>query len=642
MNTRCIVVIGHVDHGKTSLVRALTGIETDRTAEEKARGLSIVPGFAHKAYPHGTLDFIDAPGHEDFIQAMVSGTSGAQAALLVVSATEGVGAQTLEHLNIASLLGITQGVIAVTKSDLLSPLEHDACLNTLKAALFDTPLADAPMIMCSAKTGDGLNALPETLQSLLLCPPPTDAPLHSTPTDAPLHSMLPIDRVFSLAGHGTVVTGTLLGHDLNVGEQAVVHPSGLPVTLRGLQSRGQERTKVHAGERVAVNLRGAAVADIPRGSVLCLPDTMQPSECIDAVLQLGPTISPLKHMEEVRVLFGTTNAVATVRLFGGRQLHGSKSGLVQLRFGKEVLGFAGQRAILRRLSPAQTLGGAVFLDPQATATRSGDVSRIEILNATLTGSSNKIATTLCAAQRGAARLTDVARLSRMPVAETAAALVSSFTDLGDGWTATSQDVENRKADILQALSAYHATHPLHMGAPQSATALKATSSRLLKYVEGALFSDQHIRRFGNTLALTTHDPIAQLSDVQKQRLDDLETDFRNAGVTSASQATEYQGIDADLIALLVQAGTVVSLNNVSLKQTLLFHTGALNAAANALRLSFPAPTPFTTSQARSALGTSRRIIVPVLEHFDTSGITTAGGDLRQVTAALPVSPILPT
>ncbi|MEH6739697.1 MAG: selenocysteine-specific translation elongation factor [Sulfitobacter sp.] len=633
MNTRCIVVIGHVDHGKTSLVGALTGIETDRTAEEKARGLSIVPGFAHKAYPDGTLDFIDAPGHEDFIQAMVSGTSGAQAALLVVSAAEGVGEQTLEHLNIASLLGITQGVIAVTKSDLLSPLEHDACLNTLKAALSDTSLADAPMIMCSAKTSDGLDALHETLQSLLLCPPPTDAPLHS---------MLPIDRVFLLAGHGTVVTGTLLGQDLNVGEQAVVHPSGLPVTLRGLQSRGQERTKVHAGERVAVNLRGAAVADIPRGSVLCLPDTMQPSECIDAVVQLGPTISPLKHMEKVRVLFGTTNAVATVRLFGGRQLHGSKSGLVQLRFGKEVLGFAGQRAILRRLSPAQTLGGAVFLDPQATATRSGDASRSAILSATLTGSTDKTATALCAAQRGAARLTDIARLLRMHPAETAAALVSSFTDLGEGWLATTQDVEDRKTDMLQALSAYHATHPLRMSAPQSVTALKVTSSRLLKYVEGALFSDQHIRRFGNTLALTTHDPIALLSDEHKQRLDDLEADFRNAGVTSASQAIEYQGIDADLIALLVQAGTVVSLNNVSLKQTLLFHTGALNAAANALRLSFPARTPFTTSQARSALGTSRRIIVPVLEHFDTSGITTAGDDLRQVTAALPVSPILPT
>ena len=140
MKTRCIVVVGHVDHGKTSLVRALTGIETDRTAEEKARGLSIVPGFAHKSYPDGTLDFIDAPGHEDFIQAMVSGTSGAQAALLVVSATEGVGAQTLEHLNIAGLLGITHGVIAVTKSDLLSSSEHATCLTTLKATLSDTPL----------------------------------------------------------------------------------------------------------------------------------------------------------------------------------------------------------------------------------------------------------------------------------------------------------------------------------------------------------------------------------------------------------------------------------------------------------------------------------------------------------------------
>lgn len=633
MNTRCIVVIGHVDHGKTSLVRALTGIETDRTAEEKARGLSIVPGFAHTAYPDGTLDFIDAPGHVDFIQAMVSGTSGAQAALLVVSATEGVGAQTLEHLNIAGLLGITQGVIAVTKSDLLSPIEHATCLTKLKAALSDTPLADAPMILCSAKTEDGLDALHDTLQSQLLWPPATDAPLHS---------MLPIDRVFSLAGHGTVVTGTLLGHDLNVGEQAVVHPSGISVTLRGLQSRGQERTKVHAGERVAVNLRGAAVADISRGSVLCLPDTMQPSSCIDAHVQLNPTDAPLKHMEDVRILFGTTNAVATVRLFGGGQLHGGQSGLVQLRFSKAVLGFAGQRAILRRLSPAQTLGGAVFLDPQAKATRSSDAPRIEVLAAAQPGSPKKIATALCAAQRGALRLTDVARLSRMHPAGTATVLASDFTDLGEGWLATKQDVEDRKADMLQALGAYHAAHPLRMGAPQSVTALKRISPRLLNYVENALCKDQRIGRLGNTLALATHDPIALLTDAQKQRLNDLEASFLSAGITSAPQANAYQDTDADLIALLLQAGTVVSLNNVSLKQILLFHADALDAAAITLRLSCPAPTPFTTSQARSALGTSRRIIVPVLEHFDTSGITTADGDTRQITAALPVSPNLPT
>lgn len=635
MNTRCIVVIGHVDHGKTSLVRALTGIETDRTAEEKARGLSIVPGFAHKSYPDGTLDFIDAPGHEDFIQAMVSGTSGAQAALLVVSATEGVGAQTLEHLNIAGLLGITHGVIAVTKSDLLSVSEHATCLTTLKATLSDTPLADAPMILCSAKTEDGLAILHDTLQSLLLCPPPTDAPLHS---------MLPIDRVFSLVGHGTIVTGTLLGHDLSVGAQAVVQPSGLPVTLRGLQSRGQERVTVHAGERVAVNLRGAAVAvaDIPRGSVLCLSHTMQPSECIDAHVHLNPTSAPLKHMEEVRILFGTTNVVATVRLFGGGQFQGGQSGHVQLRFSKAILGFAGQRAILRRLSPAQTLGGVVFLDPQAKATRSSDASRFAVLAAALTGSPEKLATALCATQRGATRLTDVARLSRMHPSSTATALKSSFINLGDDWLAATQDVEDCKADMLRTIGAYHAAHPLRMGAPHSVITLPAFSPHLFKYVEDTLIRDQHIRRLGNALALITHDPIAQLCDAQKQRLYDLEADFLSTGVTSAPQANAYQDTDADLIALLVQAGTVVSLNNVSLKQILLFHTDALDAAANTLRLSFPAPIRFTTSQARNALGTSRRIIVPVLEHFDTSGITAADGDTRHITAALPVSPVLPT
>ncbi|MEH6830569.1 MAG: GTP-binding protein, partial [Sulfitobacter sp.] len=371
MNTRCIVVIGHVDHGKTSLVRALTGIETDRLAEEKERGLSIALGFAHRAYPEGTIDFIDAPGHEDFIQAMVSGATGAQSILAVISLTEGIGAQTLEHLTIAGLLGLTNAVIAVTKSDTLEPSSHAARLEVIRSELAQTPFADAELLLCSALTGDGLDALHLALQKTLSGP---------ANASAPLQSILPIDRVFSMPGHGTIVTGTLLGQELHVNTHAVLQPDGRKTTVRGLQSRGEKRGLVKAGERVAVNLRGVAVKDIPRGAALCVGDALPPSTCFDVSIGLNPwSNTALKHNEDIRVMFGTSSEIASVRVFGGKQIAPKQSGHAQLRFKKQVVGFAGQKAILRRLSPPETLGGATILDPIAMPTKSTNKRRLAVL-----------------------------------------------------------------------------------------------------------------------------------------------------------------------------------------------------------------------------------------------------------------------
>lgn len=629
MKTRCIIVIGHVDHGKTSLVRALTGKETDRTAEEKSRGLSILPGFAHKTYPEGIIDFIDAPGHEDFIQAMICGATGAQAALLVISGTEGIGAQTLEHLTIAGHLGITQGVIAVTKSDLIPPSEQAACLNTLRANLSETSFADAPMILCSALTGDGLENLTQTLQTQLRRLPEIAAPLQT---------MLPIDRVFTLSGHGTIVTGTLLGGELDVEAKAIVQPMGKAVTIRSLQSRGVDRETVQSGERIAVNLRGVAVSDIPRGAVLCVDNVYLPSTCIDAQLHLpSNACTPLKHMEEVRVLFGTSNEVATVRLFGGGRLSAGQTSFAQLRFRKQVFGFAGQRAILRRLSPSETIGAAVFLDPQSIPTRSADKRRVAVLEAAHADQPLEITKALCAAHRGVAYIADIARLSKMSEQDARITLTGEFESLDVNFFATREDIKAHKTNIVQALTAHHLKHPLQAGVPHSATAFPTVSAILTKHSEVALCEDGQIRRDGTNLALCSHDPMALLSDVQKHRMGEIEDTIRSAGITPPALPTS-QEVDADLIALLIHAGRLVSLSNVSLKQTLLLHVDTLTAAAATLFTAFPPPVSFTTSQARIALGTSRRVIVPVLEYFDTTDRTIPEGNTRQMRDALPVSP----
>jgi selenocysteine-specific elongation factor len=227
-------VIGHVNHGKTALVRALTGMETDRLPEEKARGLSIALGFAFREDPDGDVDFLDAPGHEDFIRAMVMGAAGARAVLLVVSAVEGFGRQTREHLRIAALLGLRQGLVAVTKADLVPPDARADLQARMGAELAATFLAPAPVVFCSAMTGEGLEALNREIRDLVLrTPPPERLP----------GAFLPLDRVFSLAGAGTVVTGSLQGAGLELGEEVVLEPSGRRVHLRQLQVHGQVQVR---------------------------------------------------------------------------------------------------------------------------------------------------------------------------------------------------------------------------------------------------------------------------------------------------------------------------------------------------------------------------------------------------------------
>ena len=631
MKTRCIVVIGHVDHGKTALVHALTGIETDRLPEEKKRGLSIASGFAYRAYPSGVIDFVDAPGHEDFIQAMIAGATGARSVLIVVSIMEGIGAQTLEHLGIAGLLGIKGGVIAVTKSDLLGPSEHAARLIDIRDALSSTPFANTALIPCSARTGDGLEALNDALEALLS--DETDVP-------GPLQSFLPIDRVFSLPGRGTIVTGTLLGQDLSVDDAAVLQPTGRNVTIRGLQSRSEVRDHIQVGERIAANLRGVALTDITRGAVLCTGGAVAPSICIDAQLDLLTTTSQaLKHMQDVRVLFGTSCEVAQVRLFGAGRIAPVQSGFAQLRFKKPVVGFAGQRAILRRLSPPETIGGAVFLDPQATLTGSGDKDRAQVLTAVQLGDAGQIARALCKSNQGVANLHDIARLVRISPLDARLALGGAFEKLGPDLISPRINIDACKAGILNALTTYHTKYPIRMMAPRTAIANPDIPLVLLHHAEAALLASGHIRSQDDRFALNCHDPVAVLNDDQHRRMTEIESTFHQDQLTPPTQASLPQNqIDKDLIQLLLETGRLVSLQNVSLNQTMVFHTDTLTAAAATLYSAFPSPQSFTTGQARTALATSRKIIVPILEHFDAQNVTIRTGDARQMAAANVVSP----
>ena len=626
MNTTpfSLAVIGHVNHGKTELVRALTGIETDRLPEERARGLSIALGFAWRDYPGAAVDFLDAPGHEDFIRAMVMGATGARAALVVISATEGFGRQTWEHLRIAGLLGLRTGVIAVTKADLLTPDAWPAVQTQIRGELGGTFLAGEPMVFCSSTTGIGLERLHVEIQALAA---------RSSRADPLPGAYLPLDRVFSITGAGTVVTGTLQGGALKTGGDAVLQPSGRRVSLRQLQVHGQAAGVAHPGGRVAAGLRGVSVDEVKIGEVLCAPGVYEAGLRVDIALTLSPDCPrALRSGDEVRVMWGARQDTAKLRLIGANAIAPGERGLAQLRFSAPVIAYAGQHAILRRPSPAATIGGAVVLDPMAPLLRARTMeARYALLDATAGGGLDEIALELAKVGGGVVSVAEAGRLARRPADEARDHLGRSFEPLDDDFMATAAAIAEVRRAYLDQVAEAHRQQPARAAVPLGGirSGLRAMSRDLVAHVEKHLAAAGEVRLGGGQVALRDHDPFAALSPSALARLTQIEASFREGGMTPPDMGGRAEP-DADLIGLLIESGRLVSLRNHALRQTVAFHIETFDAALEALRSAFPPPAEFTTGGARAALGTSRKFIVPALEFLDARGGTVRRGDVRQV------------
>ena len=605
----------------------MTGIETDRLPEEQARGLSITPGFAWRGYPSGEIDVIDSPGHEDFIRAMVAGMTGVRAVLLVVSATEGFGRQTLEHLQIAALLGLGAGAVAVTKADLASPDTEAERRAQIKATLAGTFLAGAPVIFCSAVTGQGLDQLHAAIDDLrAVAPPPTALP----------GAFLPIDRAFTVPGAGVVVTGVLQGQPLTPDMRMVLEPSGRSVSLRQVQVHGRTVEAAPPGGRVAVGLRGVALDEVRAGDVLCSPGHFTATSQVDVRLTLDAGAPrPLKHLDQLRVMWGARQDVASVRLMGAGAIAPGADDVAQLRFAAPVVVYAGQRAVLRRLSPAATIGGAVVLDPDPPVYRGRPGLRRAVLEAVTTGDIQLIAGQLAAQDGGMVSLTELTRLARCDAPTAHAALAFDFQDLGDGRFAARDALATARTAYLDLLAGAHQAAPTRrmtaVGDIRGALA-RHTARDIVSAVERALAAEGAIRLDAARVALSGHDPLATLAREALSQLDDLEVALREGGLTPPDPAS-LTGSDpdlSDLLQLLIEDGRAISLRNVSLRQTLVFHPASLDDAVATLGSTFPPPLTFTTGEARAALGTSRKFIVPVLEYLDEMGRTTREGDLRRV------------
>ena len=360
---RVVGTAGHVDHGKSTLIRALTGIDPDRLREEQERGMTIDLGFAWLTLPGGAdVGIVDVPGHQDFIRNMLAGVGGIDAVVLVVAADEGVMPQTREHLAILELLGIDRGVVALTKRDLVDD-EWAALVGAeVRAALADTPLAGAPLVHVSATTRQGLAELLAALESVLgAAPARRDV----------ARPRLPIDRAFTMTGFGTVVTGTLVDGSLRAGDEVEVVPGGRRARIRGLQTHRRPIDVARPGSRVAANLSGIDKADLARGMVIARPGTLAPTSVIGARLSVLRGVSgPVAHDDAVRVHAGTAEAIARVAVLEGRAIAPGETAWVQLHLQSPLAVAVHDRFVVRRPSPSETLGGGTVADTVVERTRS--------------------------------------------------------------------------------------------------------------------------------------------------------------------------------------------------------------------------------------------------------------------------------
>src|SRR5688572_20491584 len=355
---RVIGTAGHIDHGKSTLIAALTGTHPDRLKEEKEREMTIELGFGWMTLPNGEeIGIVDVPGHRDFIENMLSGIGGIDAALLVIAADEGVMPQTREHLAILDLLQIPAGLIVLTKTDLAPDSAWlDLVETDIRLAVADTVMNDAPIVRVSAKTKTGLDSLISSLQSIL----------QQKPARLDLNRpRLPVDRVFTMSGFGTVVTGTLSDGHLSVGDEVEILPGGLRGRIRGLQTHKKKEESALPGSRTAVNISGITIEQVHRGDVITHPDQYQPTRRIDARLRLlKDASSSIKHGDEVKFFVGASETVATLRLLGTEELNSGEEGWIQLELRAPVVAVRGDRYILRRPSPGETLGGGMIVDPR--------------------------------------------------------------------------------------------------------------------------------------------------------------------------------------------------------------------------------------------------------------------------------------
>ncbi|HEY3217729.1 MAG TPA: selenocysteine-specific translation elongation factor [Candidatus Limnocylindria bacterium] len=615
---RVVGTAGHVDHGKSSLLTALTGMDPDRLREERERGMTIDLGFAWLTLPGGGGDigFVDVPGHQDFIRNMLAGIGSIDAVLLVVAADEGVMPQTREHLAILGLLGIDRGVIALTKRDLVDDEWAALAVTDVRAALRGTALADAPLVEVSSTARRGLGDLLVALERVLgAAPARRDVG----------RPRLPVDRSFTMPGFGTVVTGTLLDGSLSVGDEIVAVPGDIRGRVRGLQTHRRSLDVARPGSRVAANLSGIDKEAVSRGMVVTRPGALGTTSLLAVRLALLPSASAaLEHDEEVKVHLGTAETMARVALLEGPQIAPGETAWAQLRLATPVAVAVGDRLVIRRPSPSETIGGGRVADlaTMRLRRRAETVAALERRVAP-SGASRLLASLDVPRTAG-----EAADRSGLAPNERDAATAEVLADgravlLGDAMV--SRDAFEALATHVERICAKaHRTTPLRAGASreEARSALGLPAKRFNALVE-RLVGDGRLAERGSALALPSHRP--RLSEDQERRWRGARAALAKDPLQppSPAQLESEHGLDRELVAALAERGDVVRIGTEAV-----FLPEAVTRFARAVVDELAASGTITVARARDLSGSSRKHVLPLLQFLDDRGLTRRHGDDR--------------
>jgi len=618
---------GHVDHGKSTLIQALTGINPDRLAEEQARQMTIDLGFAWYAVPSGEeIGIVDVPGHRDFIDNMLAGVGGIDLVLFVVAADEGIMPQSREHLNIVKLLGIQHGLIVLTKIDLV---EDDEWLNLVEADIrdlvADSFLEEAPIIRVSAIKNEGLSELSNAIDDQL---PNIHKDKHGTTP------RLPIDRVFSLHGFGTIVTGTLIDGSFSAGEQVMILPSGILSRIRGIQTHKKKQEVAYPGNRTAINLSGVDVEDITRGDVLCLPDTFSPTNMLDIEVKVLKDYSnALHHDDEVKVFLGTSQTIARVRVLGRSEILPGETGYAQLMISGQVVAKKNDRLILRRPSPASTIGGGVVVNAFPNMRHKRFAQKvIDKLTVTARGSDEE-RILLAISESGFTDLFDISNKTSISEKELLPMLqnlvenetLHQLKDLFDDekqWYSKKEEWVKTKKDISKFLNDFHQANRLKKGVNfhMIQNHLKI-EKRLAQAIIHSLISEGFICEEEKYLRMP--DFAVCLTKAQEKMVDEIVGQFLESGYQTPSVKEMIAIAGNDLFDFLIESGRLIMIT-----QSVLFLPQQIKIVEQATLKLLDQKQRITVADFRDHFNTSRKYAVALLEYLDEQKITIRKDDFR--------------
>ncbi len=620
---------GHIDHGKSALVEALTGTNPDRLKEEKLRGITIDLGFAHLDLGDLSVGFVDVPGHDKFVKNMLAGVGGIDFVLLVVAADESVMPQTREHFDICRMLGIRSGIVVITKSDLVEPEMIELVREEIRELTRGSFLEGAPILPVSSRTGDGISDLKAAIQDLAPHVP-------GRPTDRLMR--LPIDRAFSMRGFGTVVTGTLHSGKLQKDQEVELMPAGLPVRVRGIQVHGRPSEAAVAGQRTAVNLQGVDLSAVRRGMVLTIPRTFQAGLILDVRIDLIASSNPLKNLSKVRFHHETSEILARVALLGKDSLPPGESAYAQLRLDTEVLCLCGDPFIIRQFSPAVTIGGGRVLNPHPVKHKTTDVAAARALQTLENADLSSCIPALIESQQ--ARGLDLRALNSMlgispdMLRKQCLALAAegkvTFVEAPVPILVLPSIARALESETVAVVEEFHGQNPLLKGISR-----EELRERVYKGLQPEVF-----RYFMNRLAgggkisiredlVSIHGREVQLSakgEDLRQRIESLflESSFQPPGTGDLATAVQADPAEVQRVYFWMVKEKLL----VRISEDLTYHRLTIEKIKETIRNALPAGSKFGVAEFKELFGLTRKHAIPLLEFLDRERVTRRQGNDR--------------